>query len=162
MHLKGFTTQSDRLPQIIFSTTGLMKDDATSSPTHAESESLNPERYRKQILCIENEDDACNAIASVLAGYKLAWAKSMEDARELYNLQRFSLIFIADQLPDGDGLRLCEEIRADDYLTPIIIMTRNPELSEIQTRIAGAQRLIKKHQPDYLKELRVLADYLSV
>jgi DNA-binding response OmpR family regulator len=139
-----------------------MVNGGTSSRANGEPHSDEPQRSQKQILCVENDGDACSAIANVLASYKLTWATSMDDARELYQLQRFSLIFISDHLPDGNGLKLCEEIRNDDYLTPIIIMSRNPELSEIQTRIAGAQRLIKKHQPDYLRELRVLADYLSV
>ena len=162
IYLGAFTSPADSSPRPILSASSWMADGETSPRTNGESGSVKPERSRKQILCVENERDACTAIASVLASYKLAWAESMNSARELYRLQRFSLIFISDHLPDGDGLKLCEEIRNDDYLTPIIIMTRNPELSEIETRIAGAQRLIKKHQPDYLKELRVLADHLSV
>lgn len=162
VYLESFPAPSNSSPRHICSTASHSGDDGTSSRVHAGSESVKPERSRKQILCVENDREACSAIASVLASYKLAWATSMDDARELYRLQKFSLIFISDHLPDGNGLKLCEEIRDGDYLTPIIIMTRNPERSEIETRIAGAQRLIKKHQPDYLKELRLLADHLSV
>ena len=167
VNLEGFTKLSNRWPRgegikILSAARSRHDDDGILPLVNGRAESIKPERSRKQILCVENERDACNAIATVLASYELAWAQSIQDARELHRLQRFSLIFIADHLPDGDGLEFCEEIRDEDYLTPIIIMTRNPELSEIQTRIAGAQRLIKKHQPDYLKELRALADYLSV
>jgi CheY-like chemotaxis protein len=161
-YLETFTAGLHSSPRTILNASGGLRGDLTSPPVNGDSEPVKLESYRKQILCVENERDACSAIAAVLASYKLAWAESMDDARELFRLQRFSLIFISDNLPDGDGLKLCEEIRDVDYLTPIIMMTRNPELSEIHTRIAGAQRLIKKHQPDYLKELRVLADYLSV
>ena len=159
---ESFTARLKYSPRLILSATDRVADDGSSSRVHGESGSVQVERTRKQILCVENAREACDSIASVLSSYKLTWARSIDGARELYRLQRFSLIFIADQLPDGNGLKLCEEIRNDDYLTPIIIMTRNPELTEVETRIAGAQRLIMKHQPDYLKELRVLADYLSV
>ncbi|PYT01743.1 MAG: hypothetical protein DMF63_02550 [Acidobacteria bacterium] len=163
IHLATSITEVGRLPRRIQVSAESRKDDGeVYSRIQGGPETVKPARSRKSILCIESDAEERKAIATVLASYELTWSDMVEDARELYRLQRFSLIFIADKLPDGDGLELCEQIRGEDYLTPIIIMTRNPELSEIDTRIAGAQRLIKKHHPDYLKELRALADNLSV
>ena len=117
---------------------------------------------RKRILCIEDQLDTCELVAAVLGGYEVITAHSVEEARELYNDAKFSLILLDFRLPDGDGIKFCEEIRGKDFLTPIIIISNDPDLTDIQVRIAGGQKLIKKLDPNFIDQLRNLADSLSV
>jgi DNA-binding response OmpR family regulator len=117
---------------------------------------------RKRILCVEDQIDTCELVAAVLRGYEVKVAHTVEEAREYYNGEKFSLILLDFRLPDGDGLNFCEEIRGRDFLTPIIFISNDSDLTEIQVRIAGGQKLIKKLDPNFIDQLRSLADNLSV
>lgn len=117
---------------------------------------------RKRILCVEDQLDTCELVAAVLGGYEVKMAHSVEGAWDLYNNQKFSLILLDFRLPDGNGLKFCEEIRGRDFLTPVIFISNDPDLTEIQVRIAGGQKLIKKLDPNFIDQLRSLADSLSV
>ena len=116
----------------------------------------------KRILCVEDHLDACELITKVLGKYEVVSAHTIDEAREIYSSQKFSLILLDYRLPDGDGLSFCEEIRRTDYLTPIVLVSADSELTDIQVRIAGAQKLIGKHNPNFMVELCTLADNLSV
>ena len=121
-----------------------------------------PRHAPKRILCVEDHIDACELICRVLGNYEVVSAHTIDEAREKCNGQKFSLILLDYLLPDGDGLSFCEEIRQTDYLTPVILVSVDTELTETQVRIAGGQKLIKKHSPNFMEELCTLADNLSV
>ena len=121
-----------------------------------------PKNSRKRILCVDDQLDTCELVANILAAYDIRAAHSVEEAREIYNSEKFSLILIDYRLPDGDGLKFCEEIREGDFLTPIIFISNDPDLTDVQVRIAGGQKLIKKIDPNFIDQLCSLADNLSV
>ena len=101
---------------------------------------------RRRILCVEDNPDICELIAAVLTEYDVeAWA--------LFNRERFSIVVLDYILPDGNGLKLCELIRAADFLTPIIFITGDPDLTEADVRVAGAQRLVRKKDLTFIDEL---------
>ena len=117
----------------------------------------------KRVLCIEDDADTCRMIAAVLApGYEMVSALSSAEAWHLYNDGPFSLVIMDYRLGDGDGVALCERIRRQDYQTPIIFITADPNISETTIRIAGGQRLIRKGHPNFLDQLYAYAQILSV
>lgn len=117
----------------------------------------------KRVLCVEDDADTCRMIAAVLApGYEIVSALSAAEAWRLYNDGPFSLVILDYRLGDGDGLKLCERIRQQDFQTPIIFISGDPNISEATVRISGAQRLIRKGAPGFLDEIYAHAQILSV
>ena len=116
----------------------------------------------KRILCVENKRETCKLIQDALRGYDVIAVRSLDDAREYYRKHKFSLILLDGCLADDDGVAFCEEIRTRDFLTPVIFITDDPNLSEVHIRIAGAQKLLRKQSPEFLLDLKKLTDGLSV
>jgi len=108
---------------------------------------------RRRILCVEDNPDICELIAAVLTEYDVDSATGVEEAWALFNRERFSIVVLDYILPDGNGLKLCELIRAADVLTPIIFITGDPDLTEAEVRVAGAQRLVRKKDLTFIDEL---------
>jgi len=118
---------------------------------------------KRRVLCIDDDADTCRMIAAVLAPeYEIVSALSAREAWHLYNDGRFSLVILDFRLDDGDGLALCERIRRQDFLTTIIFITGDPNISETSVRIAGGQRLIRKGQTEFLDQLYAYTQALSV
>jgi DNA-binding response OmpR family regulator len=116
----------------------------------------------KRVLCVEDSLDTCKMIATVLAGYEIVSATSIEEAWRHYNDQPFSLIVLDYRLEDGNGVDFCERIRAQDFLTPIIFITGDPSLTEADVRMAGGQRLVRKGSPKFVDDLFSGARTLAV
>jgi DNA-binding response OmpR family regulator len=122
--------------------------------------SIAPKPHR--VLCVEDSLDTCKMIATVLYGYEFISATSIDEAWRLYNIQSFSLIILDYRLADGNGLEFCERVRAQDFLTPIIFISGDPNLTDADVRMAGGQRLIKKGNPTFLTDLFANASNLAV
>jgi DNA-binding response OmpR family regulator len=116
----------------------------------------------QRVLCVEDSLDTCKMIAAVLTGYEIISATSAEEAWRLYNDQLFSLIVLDYRLGDGNGLEICERIRAQDFQTPIIFITGDPTLSEADIRMAGGQRLVRKGLPTFIDDLFANVRHLAV
>jgi DNA-binding response OmpR family regulator len=101
-------------------------------------------------------------IATILYRYEIIFATSIDEAWRLYNDQSFSLIVLDYRLADGNGLEFCERVRSQDFLTPIIFITGDPNLKDVDVRMAGGQRLIRKGDPAFLNDLFVNAKMLAV
>lgn len=65
----------------------------------------------------------------------------------------FDVIVLDIMLPDGDGLDLCRQIRADGIATPVLCLTARGEVADrVQGLDAGADDYLRK--PFALAELR--------
>ena len=116
----------------------------------------------QRVLCVEDSLDTCKMIATVLTGFEIISATSAKEAWRLYNDQLFSLIVLDYRLEDGNGIEICERIRAQDFQTPIVFITGDPDLTEADVRMVGAQRLVRKGAPTFIDELFSHVNHLAV
>jgi DNA-binding response OmpR family regulator len=116
----------------------------------------------KRILCVEDDPDTCRLVSAFLPEFEIVSVATVKDATHRHAEEKFSLIITDYHLADGSGLHLCEQIRSSDYLTPIVVISGDHELTVADVRIAGAQRLITKGSVTFLDELRSATELLHV
>lgn len=108
----------------------------------------------KRILFIEDDRLLNKGICMGLEreGYEMAAGFSIADAKRMLAKERFNLLLLDANLPDGDGFALCRELRYEAN-TPIILLTaRGMECDMVGGLDAGADDYIVKPV-----SLRVLA-----
>lgn len=97
------------------------------------------------ILMIEDNLNILRLNRSVLTsrGYRVLEAETLKEGRTLLERETPSLIVLDIQLPDGDGLDFCEELRRKKSSIPVLLLTVLKEDEEI---VAG----LKRGGDDYL------------
>jgi DNA-binding response OmpR family regulator len=100
---------------------------------------------RRRILCIEDDADTCELLATWLGLYNclVTSASTMAHGVELARQQAFDLYLIDSRLPDGTGVEVCNRIRAFDSRTPILFWSGDDE-GDDHAYVAGAQAFITK------------------
>ena len=80
----------------------------------------------KNILIVEDDCSLSDGIILALKGgeYSFSQANDIKTARAMTNEQAFDLIILDLNLPDGNGLDLLRELRANAG-PPVIILTAN-------------------------------------
>ena len=76
-----------------------------------------------RILLVEDDENVAFVTRETLAGsgaYLVERAASLAAARQLLRTQRFDLILMDYNLPDGTGLQLVQELGAD---VPVVMVT---------------------------------------
>jgi len=78
-----------------------------------------------RILCVEDDPDTCELLTVTLGHYGLeaVCVPGVAAALNLMSKERFRLYILDGQLPGVSGLSLCQEIRAADKVTPIVIFS---------------------------------------
>lgn len=103
-----------------------------------------------RILLVEDDENVAFVTRETLAGngaYLVERAASLAAARQLLRTQRFDLILMDYNLPDGTGLQLVQELGAD---VPVVMVTgRGDERVATETLMAGAVDYVVK-AGDYL------------
>ena len=86
--------------------------------------SLMPEGKRR-ILCAESNKDVGDLIALMLAqkGYAVESVQTVADCLKLAMTERFDLYILNDTYIDGDSLELCQQLRALDPVTPVLLFS---------------------------------------
>ncbi|MFY9554239.1 MAG: response regulator [Blastocatellia bacterium] len=98
-----------------------------------------------RILCVEDNEDACDILGHVLADYEVVPAMTFAEGLRLAKSEHFDLYLLDRTYPDGDGLELCRQLRAFDKQTPILFHSASGRESEIRDAItAGAQEYLVK------------------
>jgi CheY-like chemotaxis protein len=101
----------------------------------------------KRILCVDDDAETCEVLTVMLgvAGLAVVSAPGVAEALGLMEGERFGLFIIDSGLPGVSGLTLCEQIRAADGDTPIVIFSGYAHESEIEAGVrAGANAYIVK------------------
>ncbi|GAA6143223.1 response regulator transcription factor [Hydrogenophaga sp. 5NK40-0174] len=82
-------------------------------------------------LLIEDDLDLGQALLGSLPrdGIETVWIRTATDARQ-HAIEHMDLVILDLRLPDGDGLALLQEWRANRQTTPVLIITANAELSD--------------------------------
>lgn len=99
------------------------------------------------ILVVEDSDDAVAVIRHALAGHDLAFAGSLEEARNLIDRSvAFELILLDLHLPDGDGMALCSELSANgNTRIPVIFLSARQDVrAKVAAFALGAEDYIEK------------------
>ena len=88
-----------------------------------------------RVLVIDDEAEVRSVVARALRadGHAVATAEDLEHARERV-AEGTDLIVLDLRLPDGFGLGLCRELRADGSTVPILVLTA---LSQVALRVEG-------------------------
>ena len=101
----------------------------------------------KQIFLLEDDETLGRGIAMALTGPETSVIchPSLAMAREALAEERFDLLILDVNLPDGSGLDLLRQVRAAGDSTPVILLTANDlELDEVTGLEAGADDYITK------------------
>jgi len=107
-----------------------------------------------RVLVVDDEAEVRSVVARALRadGHAVTTAEDLESARERV-AEGAELIVLDLRLPDGFGLALCRELRADGSTVPILLLTA---LSQVALRVegldAGADDFLAK--PFAVAELR--------
>lgn len=101
----------------------------------------------KHIFLLEDDETLGRGIAMALTGPETAviCRPSLAKAREALSEERFDLLILDINLPDGSGLDLLRQVRSEGDATPVILLTANDlELDEVTGLEAGADDYITK------------------
>lgn len=87
-----------------------------------------------------------------IEGYHVVTASTMRDGRVAAMKRNPDLIILDVMLPDGDGIELCKQLRAEGHTEPIIMVTaKGAEMDKVLALEIGADDYVVK--PFSLREL---------
>lgn len=101
----------------------------------------------KHIFLLEDDETLGRGISMALTGPEtsVVCRTSLAKARETLSGDRFDLLILDVNLPDGSGLDLLRQVRAEGDATPVILLTANDlGLDEVTGLEAGADDYITK------------------
>ena len=101
----------------------------------------------KHIFLLEDDETLGRGIAMALTGSETSviCRSTLAQARETLAKERFDLLILDVNLPDGSGLDLLRQVRSEGSSTPVILLTANDlELDEVTGLEAGADDYITK------------------
>ena len=101
----------------------------------------------KHIFLLEDDETLGRGIAMTLTGPEVSVVcrPSLAKARQTLAGNQFDLLILDVNLPDGSGLTLLHQVRAEGDTAPVILLTANDlELDEVTGLEAGADDYITK------------------
>lgn len=80
---------------------------------------------KRRILCAESNKDVGDLIALMLRrkGYEVETVQTVADCLKYAVTERFDLYILNDRYMDGDSLELCQQLRALDPATPVLLFS---------------------------------------
>jgi two-component system response regulator PilR (NtrC family) len=110
-----------------------------------------------RILVVDDEASMLEFLGLLLEeeGYSVTVASSMTEARQTLGTNSFDLVLCDIMMPDGNGLDLLKEIKADNSRSSVIMMTAySSTKSAIEAMKLGAYHYVSK--PFDVEELKVV------
>ena len=104
----------------------------------------------KHIFLLEDDEALGRGIAMALTGAdtSVTCRSTLTQAREMLVEECFDLLILDVNLPDGSGLDLLRQVRAEGDATPVILLTANDlELDEVTGLEAGAETTLPSPSP---------------
>jgi two-component system cell cycle response regulator len=108
---------------------------------------------KPNIILVEDDANVSLMLSRHLtrAGYGVRSAESIQAARELFH-EPWDLVILDRNLPDGDGIDLCRDLRAADPHAYIVMLTaNNTDAAKLEGFACGADDYITK--PAQIDEL---------
>jgi len=116
----------------------------------------------KRVLCVEDDADTRDMLKTMLdfSDFEAVVAPDMKAALRLMERERFGLYVLDGGLRSVNGLTLCEQIRAADSRTPIVIFSGHGFASDIEAgKLAGANAyLVKPDSSELIPTIRRLLE----
>jgi DNA-binding response OmpR family regulator len=109
-----------------------------------------------KVLLVEDDTQIQKSLKMNLAlsGYDVNTAETVAEALALIEKKSFDLYLLDVNLPDGNGLDLCHEIRAKSIESPVLFLSaRTDEETVVKAMNIGAEDYIRK--PFGVEELKV-------
>src|SRR5690606_35625726 len=100
-----------------------------------------------RILLVEDDPSLALGLCDTLEfeGFHVTHARTGQDGIQSARQERPDCIILDLMLPDTNGDRVCEMIRKDDPVVPIIMLTaRSPEADKIRGLDVGADDYVTK------------------
>jgi len=108
----------------------------------------------RQVLIIEDNQDIANLVSMHLldSGFRVESALDGRTGLDKARNKKFDLILLDLMLPQLDGLQICRELRSQNILTPILMLTaKSTELDRVLGLEIGADDYLTK--PFSIQEL---------
>lgn len=102
---------------------------------------------KRRILCAESHEDICELITLLLEekGYEVRTTQTATDCLKLATTERFDLYLLNDKYIDGDSIELCQQLRAYDPATPVLLFSLDSSgINRRRGLQAGAQAYLVK------------------
>lgn len=98
---------------------------------------------RRSLLVVEDEPDIANLLRQLLenAGYRVRLAHSLGEARARLREEMPAAISLDLRLPDGDGMQLVQELRADERYRKLPILVVSAACEEGRLALDGVPAL---------------------
>ena len=112
-----------------------------------------PSESGSRILCVDDDEDACEMLSVLLKayGFDATCSRSAADAWPLIKGERFDLYMLDGWLPGEDGFEFCRQLREFDSKTPIVFYSGAAYDADKQKGIdAGANAYVTKPDVDLL------------
>ena len=105
------------------------------------------------LLLVEDDESLALGIEFSLndGGYKVSKASGVEEGKKLFHLEKFDLILLDVNLPDGNGYELCKYIRNQSEVPIIFLTACDDEVNIVQGLEIGGDDYITK--PFRVREL---------
>ncbi|GCD08766.1 response regulator transcription factor [Clostridium tagluense] len=106
-----------------------------------------------RLLLVEDDESLAIGIEFSLedGGYEVSRASTVEGGKELFHLEKFDLILLDVNLPDGNGYELCKYIRSKSDVLIIFLTACDDEVNIVQGLEIGGDDYITK--PFRVREL---------
>lgn len=119
-----------------------------------------PVKATFKILLVEDMESFRSAVTQLLGVYNdVVEADSLASARAILQKENFDVVILDKGLPDGNGIELLTEIKADYPNTVVIVLTSDSDFSAVKHCIAqGADDYVVKSEnviPDLLVRIPV-------
>ncbi len=103
----------------------------------------------RRVLIVDDDEDLCALLGAALHkhGYEFLAVHSLADASKAIEAEYFPLVLLDRHLPDGDGVRLPPELRANSarpYSVIVMVTARGGAESYLQCMDAGADDFLPK------------------
>jgi len=84
--------------------------------------------YSPSVLVVDDDVDLCHLLSAMLVGkdLKIQIAGSLREAEEILHKTKPALIFLDNNLPDGQGIHFIRRLRGANPEIKIVMMTADP------------------------------------
>ncbi len=122
-------------------------------------EAISARETRQSILILEDDEDLAEGISLSLQSseYTFHLCYTIAQAQDLLSQLRFDLLMIDINLPDGNGLTLCQNIRKTSRVPIMLLTAKDMELDIVKGLESGADDYITKPFSPMVLRARVRA-----